>query len=111
MIHEIGSHRFRHGDVTKGISDLMRSDKAQIMYSDPPWGEGNIKYWATMNKKMTGDTNVPVPLDTFLGSIFDAANRYVSHYLLIEYGIRWADMIQKRGEQAGFQHVEIIKLL
>lgn len=89
----------------------MGSDMADLMYSDPPWGEGNIKYWATMNQKMTGELVQPAPLVTFLDSIFSIAQRYVTSYLLIEYGVRWRDMIQQRGVQAGFTPVSIIDIL
>jgi hypothetical protein len=88
----------------------MAGDRADIMYSDPPWGEGNIRYWATMNRKMTGAEVQPAPLQSFLDAIFGIAGRYVSGFLLIEYGERWAAMIQQRGMQAGFQAHGIVKL-
>lgn len=111
MISQHGIHRVQHGDVTKGIAQLMQNDRAHIMYSDPPWGEGNIKYWATQNKKMAGDVNEPAPLAEFLGAVFGIAAAYVTDYLLIEYGQRWAGEIQTRGVAAGFQPRGIIKLL
>ena len=109
MIYEIGPHRVRHGDVTHGIADLMRDDKVDLMYSDPPWGEGNIKYWSTMNKKMTGTENPPASLDALLGAIFGIAQAYVKQYLLIDYGIRWRDMIIQRAALAGFQKRAVIQ--
>lgn len=110
MLHNFGPHRVQHGDVTKGIDKLMQNGRADIMYSDPPWGEGNIKYWATQNKKMAGDHNDPAPLDEFLTAVFGIAAKYVDSYLLVEYGVRWADEIQKRGVGAGFNPRGIIKL-
>lgn len=110
MITQLGIHRVRNGDVTKGIEDLMGGDRADVMYSDPPWGEGNIKYWATMNKKMTGNVNEPAPLDVFLSSIFDIAKRYVSRYLLIEYGVRWRDDINTRAVAAGFTPRAVVEI-
>ena len=97
----IGPHRVRLGDVTTGIADLMGGDTADLLYSDPPWGAGNIKYWATMNRKMTGRVVEPAPLDTFLSAIFGIAQRYARRYVLIEYGVRWRDEIQNRGKAAG----------
>lgn len=111
MIETYGPHKVRHGDVTKGIADLMGADRAQIMYSDPPWGEGNIKYWATMNEKMNGVRNEPAPLSDFLGAVFGHARDYVDRYLLIEYGVRWADQIQERAIAAGFTPRGITKLI
>jgi hypothetical protein len=107
MIESIGSHRVRHGDVMDriGIADLMGGQGAHIMYSDPPWGSGNLKYWSTMNRKMTG-AEIPAPeLDEFLDQIFEIASRHVSHYLLIEYGVRWASEILDRAKRAGFRYL------
>lgn len=109
MISQIGPHKVQHGDVTNGIKALMGNDKAQIMYSDPPWGNGNIKYWATMNKKMNGEINTPAPLPEFLDAIFDIAQKYVIGFLLIEYGVRWAADIKKRGCDAGFNNCGLVK--
>lgn len=111
MIRQIGRHRIKCGDVTKGIDDLMGSDRAMIMYSDPPWGDGNIKYWATMNKKATGQVVEPALLAVFLDSVFGIAERYVDRWLLIEYGVRWCDEITRRGELAGFEELAIAPLV
>lgn len=44
-IINVGKHKVRHGDVNDDLSPLLGNDKIRLMYSDPPWGEGNIKYW------------------------------------------------------------------
>jgi 16S rRNA G966 N2-methylase RsmD len=51
MITDIGIHRVQHGDIMNGLDELMEGDKADFIYSDPPWGQGNLTYWQTMNKK------------------------------------------------------------
>tara|TARA_R110000737_G_scaffold166014_1_gene193262 strand:+ start:891 stop:1076 length:186 start_codon:yes stop_codon:yes gene_type:complete len=53
MIYKIGEHTVRHGDIHNEIeiNELTQNIKANIFYSDPPWGSGNLKYWDTMNKK------------------------------------------------------------
>lgn len=113
MIYDIGAHRVRHGDVTDPTmaDELLQGESAHILYSDPPWGDGNIKFWATMNKKMTGETVEPAPLDRFLSAVFDYAEEHVTDYMLIEYGVRWADEVVRRGENAGFTHVDTIDIL
>jgi hypothetical protein len=106
MIQQFGVHRVRHGNVMDqaGIRELMGSDKAHIMYSDPPWGDGNIKFWATYNKKVTGQVVQPTPLNEFLNRIFSIAGTYCAGHLLIEYGCRWAADIRARGLDRGFQY-------
>lgn len=108
MITQIGKHRVQHGDVTKGIDRLMAGDKADIIYSDPPWGGGNIKYWATMNRKMTGQWVEPSPLEEFLEAIFGIIQKYAAGYVAIEYGVRWRGDIQERAAAIGLQPLEVI---
>jgi hypothetical protein len=110
MIRTVGPHRVQLGDVNKGIDKLMNGEQAALMYSDPPWGDGNIKYWATMNKKMTGNVTQPVPLDDFLTSIFVIAAEWVKGTVLIEYGVRWRQMIHDRGVSCGLQPLALIPL-
>lgn len=101
-VMKIGPHAVQHGDVMLGIDVLMAGEKADLMYTDPPWGDGNLRYWTTMNRKMTGEEFEPARLDAFLSNLFDIAKRYVNGFLLVEYGVRWADEIQARGAVAGF---------
>lgn len=102
MIRQIGVHRIQHGDIMRGIDALMGGAKADLMYTDPPWGDGAIKMWATLNRKNTGQEFAPAALDDFLGAVFDVARRHVHGFLLVEYGVRWAEGIQRRGVAAGF---------
>lgn len=74
------------------LDDLMGSNLVDFVYSDPPWGEGNLKYWQTMNLKMNpGTLRRDVSLSSFLDRIFDVYLRYTKENALIfiEYGQRW----------------------
>ena len=114
-IENYGRHSVRHGDVADaaGLARLMGGERAAIMNTDPPWGGGNIKYWATLNAKMNPESapNIPVSLDVLLGSVFEAADAYVDKYLLVAYGVRWVDEIQRRGMAAGFQARGVLNVL
>jgi hypothetical protein len=112
MITVLGEHKVRHGDVMNGIADLMGNDKADIFYSDPPWGEGNLKYWQTMNVKMNPEAvKKQVNLDLFLNKIFETAATYSKGIIFIEYGVRWADMIKHKSSIYGLKHICVIKTL
>jgi len=100
-IKTIGAHRIQHGDIQNGIDELMSGVKADILYSDPPWGGGNLKYWATYNKKTTGAETVPMEFEAFIGKFFGIAESYALKYLLVEYGQRWRDTIQARATGPG----------
>lgn len=105
MIQAIGPHRVRHGSImdSVGIAELMGADKADIVYSDPPWGMGNLKFWATMNRKMTGATTPQAPtLEAFLEQVFAQAKRYCRGIFLVEYGVRWEQQIIDQGGKHGF---------
>lgn len=110
MIKQIGTHRVKHGDVTQGIEDLMQNDKVEIFYSDPPWGVGNLKYWQTMNQKMTGAETRDVDLSKFIDKIFEIASAYSKNLVFIEYGIKWEQEIKDYGAKYGLKHIALIPL-
>ena len=97
-----------------GVSDLMSGELADIVYSDPPWGAGNIKYWQTLNKRQNkiGDDykRVDTPLDDFLQQIFKIAAANSRQWFLCEYGVGWRDEIIEMGKKVGFQHLGIANL-
>jgi len=94
-----------------GIDALMEGQKAYLMYSDPPWGEGNLKYWCTMNRKMTGQEVIPAKLDDFIDQIFNIAKDHVSDHVLIEYGVRWEKEIKQKAADVGLKFVQTVQLL
>jgi len=110
MITKIKDHAVKHGCVMQGIDDLMQGEKADIFYSDPPWGQGNLKYWQTMNNKMTGASKSDIELTEFIAQIFNIANEYSKEWIFIEYGVKWKDQIQSYGKKMGFNSIDIIEL-
>ena len=70
MITEIGKHKVQCQDVMYGIDDLMGSDKVDFLYSDPPWGQGNLKYWQTINNRHTGMQRNEIEYNGFLSKYF-----------------------------------------
>ena len=107
LVHQIGHHRARHGNVmnSDGIAELMNGVKASVIYSDPPWGTGNLKYWGTMNKKQTGDTGYTPPKeDAFIDQIFRICATYCDGPILLDMGVRWKDKFIEAGEAHGLIH-------
>ena len=48
---QIGRHRLLCGDLTAGaVASLMGDEKADVSYTDPPWGPGLLTSFATMAK-------------------------------------------------------------
>jgi len=51
----IGPHKVNCGSLTSPeLDSMLAGERVDILYSDPPWGDGNLAYWQTMNRKMTG---------------------------------------------------------
>ena len=102
MITEIGKHRVQHANIMGGIDALMAGDMADFVYSDPPWGQGNLRYWQTMNKKMTGAERQEIDYSEFIEKLFSIIARYARDRVVIEYGVRWKDDIQAIAARYGF---------
>ena len=50
----------KHSLLNKSIETIdfhnwLKDKKAYVFYSDPPWSDGNLKYWATLNNRQTGN--------------------------------------------------------
>lgn len=90
QVVEIGPHRVAVGDVQRGavksLVDVCDGELADIVYSDPPWGEGNLRYWRTQ----ASDPTRPVWSEfvTTWTSTVSAALR-PSGPLFVEMGLRW----------------------
>jgi DNA modification methylase len=110
MIFKIGNHRLKHGDIMDGLDDLMQGEQADLMYSDPPWGQGNLKYWYTMNRKQTGQERIAPQFNRFIDRIFCIASQYVKGHVFLEYGLRWKDEIKKKACLSGLKDIATITM-
>lgn len=107
MITEIGVHKVKCGDVMNGIDDLMLGEKADFIYSDPPWGQGNLRYWQTINKRHTGKEPSEINYAEFLPFFFGLVSKYARDLAVIEYGVGWRDDVIKVASDAGLQHLGV----
>lgn len=109
-IVRIGKHAVQHCDIMKtDLTELMGGQQADFMYSDPPWGQGNLKYWQTMNHKMTGAEKNNPDYSDFLNHYFDLVAKYAKDRIVVEYGERWADDVIKLCTDRGFKHITTLK--
>lgn len=103
--HAVTNRSIDHPEV----DDLAALTPVSILYSDPPWGDGNLRYWATMNEKMTGQRVAPLTYDALLTRLFGLVDAHVDGYVLLETGIRWeaqlADSLAER-----YHHVRTFRL-
>lgn len=108
---DIGPHRLKCGSITLGIADLMRGEKADVVYSDPPWGQGNVTYWQTINKRHTGQEPEKLSYDAYLEALFTVIAGHAAGPVLLEYGQGWRDGFVNAFERYGFQRITTVELL
>jgi hypothetical protein len=107
----VGPHRVTNLNIIHpGVNELFDDGrKASILYSDPPWGEGNTKYWATMARK-TGQNVETVTYEALIGRIFDLVAKFVSEHVFIETGLRWKNDTLERMARVGLKNIEATDL-
>jgi len=75
--------------MTDNLDDLFQGAKADVFYSDPPWGAGNLNYWRTQNGQKGHSTNWV----EFIRRVKFLVDRHVSGSRFIETGLRFEDDI------------------
>ena len=104
MITEIKNHRVQNGNIMNGIDNLMLDKKADFIYSDPPWGQGNLRYWQTINLKMNNVAKQDIDYSKFLSNFFNIIYKYSLDKCVIEYGCKWNEDIIEMATKVGFKH-------
>jgi hypothetical protein len=110
MITAIKNHKVQNQNVMLGLDKLMEGKKASIFYSDPPWGQGNISYWQTINKRHNDINPQNIDYNDFLNQIFALASKHTSGAVLIEYGIKWEQDIIDIGIKHGLKHLGVAQI-
>lgn len=97
----VGHHRLLCGDLTDGaVSRLMGDERADVIYSDPPWGPGNQKYWHTQRERGAAPrTSWPDFLAAFARAV--AAHRKPTAPVFVEMGLRWLDDLTAAMREVG----------
>ena len=111
---KIGKHRLAVGDLNKfPIKTLVGANEVDVLYVDPPWGDGNYKFWQTMNHKNNGAPKEPVPLETFITNLLR-----VIHYavkpgapIFFEHGLRWKEQVEGLIKAQGFVYTGCLERL
>lgn len=111
MEYKIGLHKITNASIEDPILDrMLAGEKARVLYTDPPWGDGNMKYWTTLNKKMTGKVYAPLSYQALLDRVMDLAKKYVEGHVFIETGTNWGAQVKKTMEKAGLVNMTAFNL-
>jgi hypothetical protein len=109
-VRQIGQHKISCGCISTNLFDtLIAGEKINVLYSDPPWGDGNLKYWATMNKKQTGAEFEALSYDNLIARL-DQIIKHVDGYVFIETGLRWEEKLMDHFADIGLFNIESIPL-
>lgn len=115
MIQQVNKHKVGNFDIHKvaSISKLLGNAKADIFYSDPPWGNGNIKYWDTINKKQNDIETSTGNFDAekFLDIVLSYAVKHTNGWVIIEYGKRWEKLVIAMAEARGLKYCGSVETL
>ena len=104
MIYDIGPHRVQHGDIMDGIDELMGTEKADFIYTDPPWGQGLLTYFQTLNKRQTGAETKQIAYDEFMPRLFEILWNYSRDVVVVAYGEKWREDVINQAIKQGFKH-------
>ncbi len=92
MIQHIGPHAVTCASVDDPVVDsLLSGEKIKVLYSDPPWGTGNLRYWVTVNKRHTGRDFRPLTYAELQARFVSLIGRYVDGFAFVETGVKWED--------------------
>lgn len=92
------------GELTlERARDALAGSRADIIYSDPPWGPGNLYFWRTHNGE-SGRPSWPGFLETFCDVV--AAVKAPRAHVFVEMGLRWVDELAEAMARRGLQERE-----
>lgn len=96
-----GRHRLTRADIgAPGLNQqLIGWQTVDVLYSDPPWGDANCRYWTTINRRQTGMEYLPHSYEGLLVHLFRLVNLHVDGHVFIETGPRWAEMLEARAKE------------
>lgn len=103
MKHQISSLNIADPQLKKIIPIV------DFCYTDPPWGEGNLKYWKTISDKVDGGLEKQVTQEQLENIIVEIISEKVSYYAFIIYGKKQAEsIIKKFNEKKNIKKVQLI---
>lgn len=97
----LGQHRLLCADLTDvtPLSTLCAGGIADVTYTDPPWGEGLLRWFYTHR----GGAPCPVSWDVFLSRFADAVATHTRRngHIFVEMGAAWIDDMARAMSIAG----------
>jgi len=109
MRHKIIQSNINDTDIDQHIQQHYPTG-VDFCYTDPPWGSGNLKYWKTMNKKMTNRDIDLIDQTQLEDRVVHLITSYVRNYAFIVYGVHQAqsliDKLKSKSNVTDVQYYE-----
>lgn len=111
---KIHGHVLTHGNIKDSQLDAAIKENypngIDFCYTDPPWGNSNLKYWETMNKKMNGQSTDQIDQLLLENRVVRLICDNVRKYAFIVYGVHQAEslmnIIKEQKEVTDVQYIE-----
>ena len=111
---KIHGHVLTHGNIKDSQLDAAIKENypngIDFCYTDPPWGNSNLKYWETMNKKMNGQSTDQIDQLLLENRVVRLICDNVREYAFIVYGVHQAEslmnIIKEQKEVTDVQYIE-----
>lgn len=92
----IGKHIVSCGSATDAdFPSMFKGRKARVFYSDPPWSDGNLNYWATLCKKQAGNEVMAIKYNDLLEIVKRVIKDHVDGYIFLEIGIKAQEKVEQ----------------
>jgi len=97
---KISNHILTQGNISNNQLDLAIAQNypngIDFCYTDPPWGNGNLKFWDTVNKKMNNVEIVQIDQEALENRVVQLICTNVKNYAFIVYGVREAKSLMQK---------------
>ncbi len=98
-----GRDRVAAGSIMDGtVQEVLRGEKADVVYVDPPWGPGLLKMFETFNRR-AGGAQAAADFDAFTDRLMQVCRAAAKGVVFIEYGIAYGEYVQERARKAGLR--------
>lgn len=91
---EVGPHRVSIGSINGSpVRQMLAGKSVDVMYVDPPWGDGHMKLFMTLARRQAGLSERPEPFDALLDGLMQLMG-HVTGVVYIEMGLRWEGQVE-----------------
>ena len=109
ILHQGKGIKVAHGSVVEGsIPFVMGDDKADVIWCDPPWGQGLMGFFDTLNQKQTGSKKRGENWSEFLTTLARDFFTVAKGPVIINIGKKWVNEVKLVFCSYGFTYCDIV---